>query len=64
MVQAAAPHGMAFQAALTLRQRPLMIVVPWPDDSISEDDHRLVRDLALHLAGAFLASSGGTSRPD
>jgi hypothetical protein len=31
-----------------------MIVVPWPDDSISEDDHGLVRDLALHLAGAFL----------
>ena len=42
-----------FQEILTISERPVMIVVPWPDKHVTEDDHGLVRELAIHTAGAF-----------
>lgn len=43
-----------FQAILARKERPLMAVVAWPDPSVSDEDQDLVRELGLHLAGAFL----------
>jgi hypothetical protein len=42
-----------FSKIFTIEERPVMIVVPWPDPEISEIDHELVRELELHLAAAF-----------
>jgi len=41
---------------LSLSERPLMVIVPIPDESISDQDNDVVRELALHLASAFLRS--------
>jgi hypothetical protein len=30
-----------------------MVAVPWPDKNLTEQDHALVRELSLHLSGAF-----------
>jgi len=54
LVRAAAESADPFQTMLEREQRPLMVVVPWPDDEISEQDHALVRELATHTAGAFV----------
>jgi len=43
----------AFEAIITAAERPLMAVVAWPESTVSEQDHDLVRELALHLAAAF-----------
>jgi hypothetical protein len=45
----------AFEKVLALKERPLMVVVPWPDPSLSDDDHEAVRELGIHLAAGFLA---------
>jgi hypothetical protein len=55
VVRAAAASQNPFQEAFTVRERPVMIVVPWPDAMISEQDRALVRELAIHTAGAFFA---------
>jgi hypothetical protein len=55
IVQQSASSTSPFSAILSIQQRPIMIVVPWPDATISEDDHELVRELSLHAAGAFLS---------
>jgi hypothetical protein len=45
-----------------IEQRPLMAVVPWPSEVV---DHELVREIGLHLAGAFILESGtGLGRPN
>jgi hypothetical protein len=63
IVQSASADAKPFEAVLSIRERPVMIVVPWPDEAVSEEDHALVRELALHMAGAFLSGpacpSGG-----
>lgn len=60
VVQAASSSpASAFSSVLSIRDRPLMVVVPWPDETIADDDHELVRELALHTAGAFLACGRG-----
>ena len=33
--------------------RPLMVLVPWPQPTVTDEDHGLAYELALHLAGAF-----------
>ncbi len=54
LVQQAAPNSKPFEAAFTLNDRPLYIVVPWPDPQISDEDQALVLELDNHLAAAIL----------
>jgi hypothetical protein len=53
LVAAAAASPEPFQKVFAVKERPVMIVVPWPDSTISQQDHALVRELAVHTAGAF-----------
>jgi hypothetical protein len=57
LVRVAANSGDPFQKVLMIEERPLMIVVPWPDLGVSDQDHALVRELATHLAGAFFGQT-------
>lgn len=50
-----AESGKPFEQVYGIRERPLMIVVAWPESAISVQDHALVRELAIHTAGAFFA---------
>jgi hypothetical protein len=54
-VQAATHSPNPFNDIFSAKDRPLMVVVPWPDATVSEEDHKLVRELGLHLAGAFFS---------
>jgi hypothetical protein len=60
LVGAAAASAEPFAKVTMIAERPVMIVVPWPDSAISQQDHSVVRELSLHLAGAFFAQ---VSRP-
>jgi hypothetical protein len=53
LVRAAAQSDQPFEQALAIKERPLMILVPWAFRETSEEDQALVRELSLHLAGAF-----------
>lgn len=53
MVRATASSDEPFAEVLRIRERPLLVVVPWPDPEISDPDEALVRKLGVHLAGAF-----------
>jgi len=53
LVKQAATSSDPFQQVLAIKERPIKIVVPWPDRTISEQDHELIRELAIHTAGAF-----------
>jgi hypothetical protein len=55
MVSAAADSSEPFRAVRAIKERPLMIVVPWPDEAISDADHELVQQLATHMAATFFA---------
>lgn len=55
VVQAAAASSEPFGDLAALVPRPLMVVVPWPDPEISDEDYGLVSELSIHLAGAFFA---------
>jgi len=57
LVRTASASAQPFESVLSIKDRPLMIVVPWPDSTITTQDHALVRELAVHLAGAFFARS-------
>jgi hypothetical protein len=57
LVIAAAGHDEAFEQLLAAKERPLMAVVHWPDDAVSDDDDDVVRELGLHFAGAFFADA-------
>ncbi|HUP79753.1 MAG TPA: hypothetical protein VM260_14465 [Pirellula sp.] len=46
-----------FEGVLNLKERPLLIVVPWPEAGIFADEHEMVRELGLHLAGAFFSKT-------
>jgi len=52
-VQLGATKAEPFGGVLELQQRPVFVVVPWGDQQISDDDHELVMELALHTAAAF-----------
>jgi hypothetical protein len=56
IVQEAAKEKTPFQTAFSLTERPVYIVVPWPDRRITEPDRQLVQELENHLAAAFLCS--------
>ena len=47
----------AFEAVLQLTQRPLYVVVPWPNPRLSDEELDLVQELDSHLAAALLVSS-------
>ena len=53
--QAAAQSASPFSSVFSEGHRPLMVVVPWPEATVSDQDHELIRELGLHLAGAFFA---------
>jgi len=54
LIKPATPGKDAFFEELReITARPLMIVVPWPHAAISASDENLVRELSVHLAGAF-----------
>lgn len=48
-----------FETMLGIRERPLHIVVPWPDGNVPDKDQELIRELANHFAGAFLCGGEG-----
>ena len=54
LVRAAATSAPAFEQMLTISDRPLALVVPWPDPRMSDQDHEVIRELSIHLAGALL----------
>lgn len=45
------PFGKLFE----IEERPLVAVVPWPSEAV---DHDLVKEIGLHLAGAFILQNG------
>jgi hypothetical protein len=53
LVQSAAGLSKPFDGIISAKERPLMIVVPWPDANISDKDYQIIRDLSLHLAAVF-----------
>mgnify|MGYP003325606153 FL=1 len=56
-VQTAALSLHPFLAIASIGERPLMVAVAWPEPTMSEQDNNIVRELGLHLAGAFLTES-------
>jgi hypothetical protein len=54
LVQTITSLSEPFAEVLSLSERPLMVIVPIPDESISDQDNDVVQELALHLASAFL----------
>jgi hypothetical protein len=55
IVSAAACSQEPFRMVRAIKERPLMIVVAWPEEAISDEDHELVQQLAIHMAPAFFA---------
>jgi hypothetical protein len=56
LVMAASNSPEPFGDVLSIDQRPLMVVVPFPDAAVSEQSYDLVRELSLHIASAFMRS--------
>lgn len=54
-VQQDASTSHPFSKITSVNDRPLMVVVAWPESTISEQDHDLVRELGIHLAGAYFS---------
>ena len=52
---AASDPSRAFQSLFSLPDRPLAAVVCWGNPTISEEDTNVVRELGVHLAGAFFS---------
>jgi len=46
----------SFSQITTLLERPLMVAVPWPLNSLADSDRDLVTELSWHLAGAFFST--------
>lgn len=49
-------NSSSFESALSVRERPLHVVVVWGNPNVSDEDHELIRELSNHLAGAFLCA--------
>jgi hypothetical protein len=52
-VQRSAVTDEPFREMLSIPDRPLMVVIPWVDESVDAQEHTLVRELSLHLAAAY-----------
>ena len=50
-----------FEGIQDIKERPLMVVVPWMSEGIEQRDHDLVREIAIHLAAAYFRRPAGTS---
>jgi hypothetical protein len=46
-----------FEAALTIEERPLWVVVAWGNPAVSAQDEQLIRELGVHFAAAFLTDA-------
>jgi hypothetical protein len=55
VVRKSAASSEPFQKVFAIKERPLMVVVPWTNSAILPQDHALVRELAVHTAGAYFA---------
>lgn len=55
-VDNAASTSHPFSNIAEITDRPLLVAVAWPVERISDDEHNIVRELGLHLAGAYLYS--------
>jgi hypothetical protein len=53
-------HGVqsadSFAQILSISERPLMVAVPYPVEAITDQDHKIVQELSLHLASAYFQS--------
>ena len=46
-----------FREMLLIPDRPLMVVVPWGDESDDAQEQSVVRELSLHLAAAYFLNT-------
>lgn len=53
--QASTSVSQPFSELLSMKERPLLAVVVWPESALSDLDHEVIRDLSVHLAGAFFS---------
>lgn len=60
IVRATAVNEMPFEDIFQLRSRPLMVVVPWGDIRVTEQDDELVQELALHFGAAYFQACKGS----
>ena len=59
VVRASAVNETPFEDVFQLMTRPLMVVVPWGDERVAEQDDELVQELALHFAAAYFQTCEG-----
>ena len=50
------PEDSPFVDLSAIPDRPLLVVVPWPDALITDQEHDLSKELMVHFAGALLLS--------
>lgn len=54
LVRAVSRSARPFESIISIAKRPLLVVVPWPESTISDDDHACVQELAIHLTAALI----------
>lgn len=59
VVRSHAVNESPFEDVFQLMTRPLMVVVPWGDERVAEQDEGLVQELALHFAAAYFQTCKG-----
>lgn len=55
LVKAAKATQHPFSGFMSHKERPLVVMVPWANAAISEQEYDVVGELSLHLAGAFFS---------
>lgn len=53
LVRASARSIEPFEEMFSIEDRPLMVVVPWADPDITDNENKIVRELSMHLAAAY-----------
>jgi hypothetical protein len=59
VVRASAVNEIPFEDIFQLMSRPLMVVVPWGDVRVAEQDDELVQELVLHFGAAYFQACKG-----
>jgi hypothetical protein len=59
--QATGAGANAFQQILSSTERPMIVVVPLPNEGVEIGDRELVKEITQHLAGAFFAGQAATN---
>jgi hypothetical protein len=54
LVQQAKATDLPFEGVFQLRERPLHVVVPWGNPTMSEQDEEIIGELSNHFAAAYL----------